>query len=71
MTKAEIIESYLNFGDNPSLSVRYITKSSSTFSATSFISYIKAFFQLHDTIEIKWNYAWIHYNIALRGHLMI
>ena len=27
--------------------------------------------QLHDTININWNYAWIHYNIAIRSHLMI
>ena len=26
---------------------------------------------MHDTIKIKWNYAWIHYNIAIRSHLMI
>ena len=41
------------------------------FSATNFSSYIIELFQLHDTIQIKWNYAWIHYNIAIRSHLMI
>ena len=32
------------------------------FSATNFNSYIIELLQLHDTIQIKWNYAWIHYN---------
>ena len=41
------------------------------FSATNFSSYIIELFQLHDTIQIKYNYAWIHYNIAIRSHLMI
>ena len=41
------------------------------FSATNFSSYIIKLLQLHDTIQIKWNYAWIHYNIAIRNHLMI
>ena len=41
------------------------------FSATNFSSYITELFQLHDTIQIKWNYARIHYNIAKRSHLMI
>ena len=42
------------------LSVREITKSSSTFSATNFSSYIIELLELHDTIQIKLNYAWIH-----------
>ena len=29
------------------------------FSATNFSSYIIELFQLHDTIQIEWNYAWI------------
>ena len=41
------------------------------FSATNVNSYIIELFQLHDTIQIKWNDAWIHYNIAIRSHLMI
>ena len=41
------------------------------FSATNFSSYIIELLQLHDTIQIEWNYAWIHYNIAIRSHLMI
>ena len=41
------------------------------FSATNFSSYIIKLLQLHDKIQIKWNYAWIHYNIATRRHLMI
>ena len=41
------------------------------FSATNFSSYIIELLQLHDTIQIKCNYAWIHYNIAVRSHLMI
>ena len=41
------------------------------FSATNFSSYIIELLQLHDTIEIQLNYTWIHYNIAIRGHLMI
>ena len=27
--------------------------------------------QLHDAIQIKWNYAWIHYNIAIIIHMHI
>ena len=41
------------------------------FSATNFSSYIIELLQLHDTIQIEWNYAWIRYNIAIRSHLMI
>ena len=41
------------------------------FSATNFSSYIIELLQVHDTIQIKWNYARIHYNIAIRSHLMI
>ena len=41
------------------------------FSAANFSSYIIELFQLHATIQIKWYYAWIHYNIAIRSHLMI
>ena len=36
------------------------------FSATNFSSYIIELLQLHDTIQSKWNYARIHYNIAIR-----
>ena len=41
------------------------------FSATNFSSFIIELLQLYDTIQIKWNYAWIHCNIAIRKHLMI
>ena len=41
------------------------------FSATNFSSFIMELLQLHDAIQIKWNYAWIHYNIAIRIHLII
>ena len=41
------------------------------FSATNFSSKIIELLQLHDTIQIKWNYAQIHYNIAIRSYLMI
>ena len=41
------------------------------FSATNFSSYIIELLQLHDTIQIQWNYAWIHYYIAKRSHLLI
>ena len=41
------------------------------FSATNFSSYIIELLQLHDTIHIKCNFAWIHYNIAIRSHLII
>ena len=34
-------------------------------------SYIIQYLQLHDTFQIKWSYAWVHYNIAIRSHLMI
>ena len=41
------------------------------FSATNFSNYIFELLQLHDAIKIEWNYAWIHYDIAIRSHLMI
>ena len=41
------------------------------FSATNFSSYIIDLLQLRDAIQIKWKYTWIHYNIAIRSHLMI
>ena len=41
------------------------------FSATNFNSYIIELLQLQDAIQIQWNYAWIHNNIAKRSHLMI
>ena len=41
------------------------------FSATNFSSYIIELLQLHNTIQIKWDYAWIHYKIAIRSHWMI
>ena len=41
------------------------------FSATNFSSYIIELLQLHDTIQIIWNYAWNHYNVTIRSHLMI
>ena len=39
-------------------------------SLSNFCSYIIELLQLHDTIRIEWNYTWIHYNIAIRSHLM-
>ena len=41
------------------------------FSAANFSSYIIELLQLQDAIQIQWNYAWIHYDIAKRSHLMI
>ena len=41
------------------------------FSATNFSSYIIELLQLQDAIQIQWNYAWIHYDITKRSHLMI
>ena len=41
------------------------------FSATNISSYIIELLQLHDTIQIKWNYARIHYIRTIRSHLMI
>ena len=41
------------------------------FSATNFSNYILELLQLRDAIKTEWNYAWIHYNIAIRSHLMI
>ena len=41
------------------------------FSATNFSSYIIELLQLHDTIQIEWNYVRIQYNIAIRSHLMV
>ena len=43
----------------------------SLFSATNFSSYIIELLQLHDTIQIQWNYAWTQYTIANWSHLMI
>ena len=37
------------------------------FSATNFSSYFIDLLQLQDAIQIQWNYAWIHYNIAKRS----
>ena len=41
------------------------------FSATNFSSYIIELLQPHDTIQIEWNHARIHYNLAIRSHLMV
>ena len=41
------------------------------FSATNFGSYIIELLDLRDTIQIKWYFARIHYNVAIRSHLMI
>ena len=41
------------------------------FSATNFSSYFIELLQLHDTIQINRNYAWIHNDIALSSPLMI
>ena len=38
------------------------------FSAANFSSYIIELLQLYDPTQIKWNYAWINYNIAIRSH---
>ena len=54
--------------------VREITKSSSTFSATNISSNMIGFFQLHDTIKMKSNHTGINYNhndITIRSHMMI
>ena len=56
------------------LSVREITKSTSTFSATNISSNMIWFFQLHDTIKMKSNHTGINYNhnnIAIRSHIII
>ena len=56
------------------LTVREITKNSSTFYGTNISSNIAWFLQLHDTIQMKSNYTWINYNhdnIAIRSHLTI
>ena len=37
----------------------------------NYSSYIIKLLQLHDAVQIKLNCAWIHYNIAIRSHLMI
>ena len=37
------------------------------FSATNFSSYIIELLQLHDTIQVKRNYAQIYYIIAIRS----
>ena len=46
-------------------------KGVAVFPATNFSNYILELLQLQDTIGFEWNYAWIHYNIAIRSHLMI
>ena len=54
--------------------VREITKSSSTFSATNISSNIAGFLQLHDTIQMKSNHKQINYrhdDIAINSHIMI
>ena len=40
------------------------------FSATNFSSNIIELLQLYDTIQIKWNYEYTHYNIA-KSYLVI
>ena len=55
-------------------SVREITKSSSTFSATIISSNMIWFFQLHDIIKMKSSHTRIiydHNNITIRSHIMI
>ena len=47
------------------------SKNHSTISATNYGSYIIELLQLHDNIQIIWNYAWMHYRIAIRSNLMI
>ena len=57
-----------------SLTVREITKSSSTVSATNISNNMIWFFQLHDTIKMKSNHTGINYNhndIATRSNIMI
>ena len=57
-----------------SWTVREITKSSSTFSATNISSSIVCLFKRHDTIQMKSNYTWIYYNhdnIAIWNHITI
>ena len=44
-------------------------KVATLFRATNFSSYVIELLQLHATIKIKWNYAWIHYDKAIRSHL--
>ena len=41
------------------------------FSVTNYSYNILELRQLHDAIKIKCNYVWIHYDIAIRSHLMI
>ena len=58
----------------PNSTVREITKSSSTFSATDISSNMILLLQLHVTIQMKSNYTKIncnHDNIAIRSHIMI
>ena len=60
--------------NNSFSSVREITKSSSTFSATNISSNITWLFQLHDKIQMKSNYTWINYdhdNVSIKSHMMI
>ena len=54
-------EAYEQLGRSPKLVA--------LFSATNFSSNIIELLQLHDTIQIKRNYAYIHYNIAIRSYL--
>ena len=46
-------------------------KAVALFTAANYSSYNIELLQLHDTIQIKWQYAWIHYNIAIRSYWMI
>ena len=57
-----------------SLSVREITNSSSTFSATNISNNMIWLLQLHDTIQMTSNYTWLNYthnDIAIRRHIRI
>ena len=61
------ISSWLNHSKQSGRSPKVVA----LFSATNFSRYIIELLQLHDAIQIQWNYTWIHYNIAIRRHLMI
>ena len=56
------------------VAVREITKHNSTFSSTNISSNIIWLLQLHDIIQMKWNYTLINYNhdnLAIRSHIRI
>ena len=69
--KNETLNEIKTFRLNKERDISTHIKQLSFFSATNFSSFIIELCQLHDKIQIKWNYEWINYNIAIGSHSII